>query len=151
MSADLRLTDVYKKAGAVETLYRLLGERESHVNISHRRMPSLAEHRRFVKSRPYRAWYLIQDGSGPAGDARGAIYLSKAGEIGVFIFKVHRGRGYGEAAIRLLMSRHASTPRFLANISPANPDSIRLFERLGFTHIQNTYERMDKKGKRRRQ
>jgi L-amino acid N-acyltransferase YncA len=36
------------------------------------------------------------------------------------------------------MAKHPR-PEFLANINPANARSIRMFEKMGFGHIQNTY------------
>ena len=121
-------------------LYALLKEREEKVNISHRRMPSLAEHRKFVKSKPYKAWFLIR----AAGSTAGAIYLSKMNEIGVFVFKKHRGKGYGKGAVAALMQKFKGAERFLANVNPANADSIAFFKSFGFRHIQNTYEKRKK-------
>jgi RimJ/RimL family protein N-acetyltransferase len=69
----------------------------------------------------------------------GAIYLSKANEIGAFIFHEHGGHDSGSQAIEALMAKHQGE-RFLANINPHNHHSIHIFEELGFKHIQNTYE-----------
>lgn len=118
---------------AVEFLFQLLKEREPHQSISHKKMPSLEEHVGFVKSKPYRAWYLAYVDN----DFVGATYLSKQREIGVSIFKEHQRKGYAEAAIRELMRRHPG--EFLANVNPANAASIALFKKLGGIHIQNTY------------
>ncbi len=134
----VRLVDVYRTKGADKILYALMGERGATVNISHRKMPSWNEHVRFVRSRPYQSWHLILAGR-PAA-AVGATYLSKNSEIGVFLFKAHRGNGYGEAAVQALMKKHPRTPRFLANINPKNLRSIEFFKNMGFRHIQNTYE-----------
>ncbi len=41
----MRLVDIYSVTDAADTLWRLLAEREPHQNISHRRMPTLQEHR----------------------------------------------------------------------------------------------------------
>ena len=43
----------------VTFLYELLAERDPVANISHREMPTFDQHRKFVDSRPYKAWYLI--------------------------------------------------------------------------------------------
>ena len=133
----IRLADVYRSKDAVKVLYALLAERETRVNISHRRMPSIRGHRAFIVSRPYKAWYLVRDLS---GGPLGGVYLSRRDEIGVFIFKKFRGKGYGEEAVRLLMRKHAAVKRFLANINPKNRRSVRFFNALGFKHVQNTYE-----------
>ena len=133
----VRLVDVYGTQGAEHVLYRLLQEREKRVNISHKKMPSLRQHLAFVRSRPYRAWYLISTGS---GEYAGGIYLSRMSEIGVFVFKKFRQNGYGRKAVGLLMKKHTGVRKFLANVNPTNERSIRFFRELGFKHIQNTYE-----------
>jgi len=147
----MTLVDVYSAPEAARVLYDLLAEREPQTNISHKAMPTWDEHVRFVASKPYQAWYLLEVDDGNNSRTAppqivGAIYLTKpaakarAGdEIGVFVFKAHRGKGYGKAAIKALMSQHGKR-RYLANIAPGNAASIKLFDALGFRHIQNTYE-----------
>ena len=133
----MRLVNVYRTKAAPEILYRLLAGRPKGVNISHRKMPSWGQHLSFVRSRPYKAWYLLRV---PSGEFAGGIYLSKNDEIGVFIFKKHQKKGLGRQAVRLLMRRHRTIRRFLANVSPKNGRSIRFFRELKFRPIQNTYE-----------
>lgn len=117
-------------------LWRLLCERDGRddINISHRRMPTYADHVAFVKSRPYKSWFIVEQD----GWSRGAVYLSRADEIGVSIAAEAQGRGIGPAAVRLLMAGFPGR-RFLANVNPRNERSIRMFQRLGFTLIQITY------------
>ena len=132
----MKLVSVYKNKDTVDVLYRLLLERDKTVNISHRRMPTMAEHKKFIASKPYKSWDLIISG----GQVLGSVYLSKQNEIGLFIFKKLRGNGYGKKALRLLMARHSKEERFLANVNPANSRSVDFFKKMGFCHIQNTYE-----------
>jgi len=68
----------------------------------------------------------------------GSIYLTRQREIGIGIFKDRRKKGYAMESIKMLMNKHPG--RFLANINPENDPSIKLFEGIGFKHIQNTYE-----------
>lgn len=131
----MRLTSVYDHHNRIEVLFDLLKERDESVNISHINMPNYGEHLRFVESRPYKAWYMIE----AYGVVVGAIYLSKQDEIGVFIRKDHQGNGYGPWAIQEVMKLHGDR-RYLANINPSNTRSVALFGKLGFKHIQNTYE-----------
>jgi RimJ/RimL family protein N-acetyltransferase len=136
VSARPRLVSVYRlPRSAPFVLYQLLQEREPHVNISHRKLPTWKDHLRFISRRPYNAWYLIE----AAQHYVGAIYLTENGEIGIGILERWRGRGYGPAAIRLLMRKHPRE-RFLANINPKNAKSIRMFSDMGFHMIQQTYE-----------
>lgn len=118
-------------------LYGLLRERldEPTRNISHKKLPSLAEHAAFVRSDPYAAWYLIEVEGTPVG----AIYLSKLREIGIHIRRKWRAKGYGKAAVLALMEQYPG--KFLANINPANAESTRFFQSLGFVHVQNTFAR----------
>lgn len=131
----MNLVNVYRVKESPRILYDLLAERPALANISHRKMPTLRQHRAFIRSRPYRCWYLIRHD----GAYVGSIYLSRSDEIGVFIFARHRGRSLGPRAIELLMRKHRR-PRYLANIAPGNEGSIRMFGRLGFRLIQHTYE-----------
>jgi RimJ/RimL family protein N-acetyltransferase len=98
-------------------------------------MPTWNQHRKFIARRPYSAWYLIK----LREDYVGAIYLTALNEIGISILARWRGFGLGPRAICLLMRRHARK-RYLANINPRNKKSIRLFQRMGFYIIQQTYE-----------
>jgi RimJ/RimL family protein N-acetyltransferase len=140
----MKLIDIYE--GSIECdmlaiLYRLLDERTDVTNISHRRMPSWSEHKAFVASGPYRAWYLIvTDADIPVG----SIYLTKENEIGVFVAGDSQRKGYGTWAISALMKRHGAR-RYLANINPRNEQSIRLFASFGFQLIQHTYAMETKK------
>jgi RimJ/RimL family protein N-acetyltransferase len=70
----------------------------------------------------------------------GAVYLTRQREVGIGILKAHRGHGYAEKGIRLLLEQHPG--RALANINPSNGASIRLFHKLGFEGpVQITLER----------
>ena len=129
----MNLVDVYQ-CDAAWNLYNLLFERTKEQSISHKAMPSYEEHLRFIASKPYMAWYLIEVN----GAMVGAVYLSKQREIGISIFKQWQGQGFAWDAVTELMRRHPG--RFLANINPANVASIGLFTNLNFKHIQNTYE-----------
>jgi RimJ/RimL family protein N-acetyltransferase len=133
-AGGVRLTSVYTVRNAVHILYDLLSERTPDQSISHKTMPTLAQHRTFVRKIPYRYWYLV----GTDEHIVGQIYLSQADEIGVFIFREYKGRGYGTAAVKALLDKHKPA-RVIANINPKNRASARMFKRLGFKLIQHTY------------
>ena len=137
MRLTVFLTDVYHSDTSYCSLYQLLKEREDSINISHVEMPTWAEHNAFVSSRPYAVWCMIDIGE--SGSFVGSVYLTKQDEIGVFIFRNCRGRGYGKQAVRLLMEQHPRK-RYLANINPDNGPSIAMFKGMGFAHIQNIFE-----------
>ena len=133
----IRLIPITHEPRHLEILHTLLTERTPEQSISHRGMPTKEEHEAFVRSHPYAAWYLIHNG---ASGYVGSVYISKQREIGVFIFNAHRGKGYGKAAVRMLMEKHPG--RWLANISPKNTRSMRFFNDLGFRPIQTTLEKL---------
>lgn len=123
----MRLVDAYTDLQrAIPALYKLLAEREPHESISHRKMPTYREHEDFVCSVPYAEWYLVLEGD----EIAGAVYLTKAREIGIGIFKAHRRKGLAREAIEAMMK--AFPGPVLANINPANEASLRLFFSLGF-------------------
>ena len=129
----MRLVSVYDVPDAEDILYVLLEQRTPEQSISHRKMPTLPEHRAFIQSKPYLAWYLIEEGAQYVG----ATYLSQQREIGIFIFNAHQGRGLGRQAVEMLMRGHPG--EFLANVNPNNANSRRFWEKLGGRLIQVTY------------
>lgn len=127
----------------IEFLYNLLLERDSSVNISHKKMPSFDKHTDFVLSKPYTKWYVVT----LEGKKVGSIYLSKQNEIGIFLKKNIQGKGIGKYALELLKKKNPRK-RFLANVNPKNKNSAKFFRQNGFKLIQHTYEleeRSDKK------
>lgn len=129
----MRLVSVYLSERAPKVLYDLLLERDPNVNISHKDMPTWEEHCAFVESRPYHAWYIMEENTVPVG----AIYLTYQRELGLFVFKKHRGNGYGPQAMAELKRRHPG--KLLANVSVRNRDGIAFWETQGFKPLQHTY------------
>lgn len=140
----IELVSVYEDPASYGILHDLLAERTPEQSISHKELPPYSEHIDFVDSKPYKAWYLIiEESEGYVG----SVYLSRKNEIGVFIFNAHQGHGYGKAAVLELMricplstgSKSIVAEKYLANINPKNEYSRKMFEELGFKHIQDTY------------
>ncbi len=129
---------------ATQILWDLLVERAPYESISHDELPTYAEHQKYVRNHPYRLWVLIQD----RGRYVGAISLSYRNEIGIGILESHRRRWLATRSLRKFMEETSPSPPipgicpegFVANINPLNSKSIRLFENLGFAHVQNTYQ-----------
>lgn len=138
----MNLVSVYEPDGSISFptmnfLYALLAEREPHQSISHKAMPSFEQHVRFVESRPYAKWFIAQQN----GQRVGAVYLTRAREVGIAISMGHRGHGLASLALQALMCR-AGDGRLLANVNPANAASIALFRKHGFGEpIQLTLEK----------
>lgn len=155
----MKMVNVYDAQGIpalghIHFLYDLLCEREPHQSISHKGAPSYRAHADFVRSRPYREWFLIEArlmvglGELPPLSFMGAAYLSNNNEIGVFIAQRFQAMGYGLAAVRYLLDNYQPLPaipgqrngHFVANVAPGNEPSRKLFERLGGKLIQVTYQ-----------
>jgi RimJ/RimL family protein N-acetyltransferase len=146
----VRLVNVYRagraRSGAVRFLYQLLEERPPAANISHSRMPTIGQHRRFVRCRPYRAWYLVE--SAAPGEWVGSVSVTGRNEIGIAILKAYQRKDYARAALRALFATvrplkgvpSARRGTFLANVAPGNHRAHRLFKGLGARPIQVTYE-----------
>ena len=116
-------------------LFNMLKERTKKESISHKKMPTYKEHKKFVKSEPYKMWSLILDDS---DNYIGTCYLSKQNEIGIFLLKRYRRKGIGSMLIEYLIEV-LKEKEYYANINPKNVKSVEFFKRLGFKHIQNTY------------
>lgn len=134
----MNLIDVYSRPDRATSLYKLLAERDETINISHKGMPCLADHVAFIESRPYQAWYFIENNDYEL-DIVGACYLTKQNEIGVFVFREYRGLGFGPKAVEAIIAEHGPG-RYLANINPKNYVSAAVFQDLGFKLAQHTYE-----------
>ena len=117
------------------SLYTLLSQRRSSVNISHKKMPTYAEHIRFVKSKPYSKWYILSYQRKKIG----AIYLSKQNEIGIHLLRGYEKKPIYLQTIKELIIQNRRE-KFLVNISPKNRKYIHIFKKLGFIMIQHTYE-----------
>ena len=119
-----------------EFLYGLLKQREGRVNISHRSIPTLTEHRDYIENHSYQSWDIILVDNNKVGN----IYLTQRDEIGIFVDKKFQGSGYGSQALKQFMKKNCKK-RYLANINPTNYKSIQFFGKHGFIHFQNTYHK----------
>lgn len=113
-------------------LYGLLAEREPYQNISHKEMPTFENHVKFVKSKPYKEWFVIYDTE--QKKRVGSVYLSKENEIGVFISKNQRKRGFARKAVLQTMEYFYHVKHIKANIAPTNSPSICFFVNMGFKY-----------------
>lgn len=121
-------------------LWRCLAERPKRANISHDgKLPKWEDHVEFVQRKPYREWYVIKVLDKDSWMSCGTVYLTRNHEIGISVIKHFRRRGIAEAALRRIIKK--DNRQLLANVAPRNYPSQRLFKKLGFVHIQNTYRR----------
>jgi RimJ/RimL family protein N-acetyltransferase len=127
----------------VRVTWDVLAQRRAEENISHREMPTLAQHCRFLAKHPYEAFNVIE-----VDDVLvGKIYLTfppaapslPGNEIGFDILREHQRKGYASQAIKLLMQMHGPR-RYIFNVNPKNEASRALIESLGGSLCQHTYE-----------
>lgn len=113
-------------------LYNLLEERKLYQSISHKELPTYENHVKFVRSKPYKQWFILQDNKLFVG----SVYLTKDNEIGIFIFEDYLGVGYGHIAIEEILKLNKDTELIKANIAPTNSNSLAFFcnQRFQFHH-----------------
>ena len=119
----------------IDFLYTLLEERSSTVNISHKKMPTFLQHKKFIKSNPYSYWYMIFFKNAKIG----TIYITNLNEIGLHLKKEFKNLKIESVILEKLFCKHPRN-RYLVNINPKNKMVIHLFKKMGFKLLQHTYE-----------
>ena len=130
---DIQLEEVNKSD--IKFLYQHLKERDPITRISHKKMPTFAQHEKFVLSNPYKKWYIIIQKNKKIG----SVYLTEMNEIGLFLKKNVQGKGFGQKSLELLIKLNPQN-RYLANVNPKNKKSVQFFQKNKFKLIQHTYE-----------
>ena len=137
---QLALISVYDTATPEKHMYErflfdLLKNRKPWESVSHKKMPTYDEHVNFVRSKPYKKWYII-DYKGPVG----AIYLTNNNEIGIFIERHEQKRGFGSKSLDMLIEDSPDVEYFYANIGAFNSRSLAFFCMKGFIYDNQSYE-----------
>jgi len=124
----------------IEILYAQLKER-THT-ISHKKLSSFDEHKRFVVNNPYRAWFIVKENM----NAIGNIYVQFDNSIGL-----NCGDDVTEEQIKkvlvmlfakLLPLEAIPSVRFgdfFVNVSSSNSSLQNKLHNLGFMETQRTY------------
>ena len=124
----------------IEILYAQLKER-THT-ISHKKLSSVDEHKRFVVNNPYRAWFIVKENM----NAIGNIYVQFDNSIGL-----NCGDDVTEEQIKkVLVMLFAKLPPleaipsvrfgdFFVNVSSSNSSLQNKLHNLGFMETQRTY------------
>ena len=127
----------FKKVGNndLDFLYDLLKYRDENSNISHKKMPTFLQHKKFVNSKPYVYWYIILQ----ENEKIGSVYITMLNEIGLHLKQEFNNLKLEKNFLNLLMLKHPKT-RFLININPKNKKRIDFLKKNGFKLIQYTFE-----------
>jgi RimJ/RimL family protein N-acetyltransferase len=117
----------------VDFLYKMLGERDESVNITHKKMPSYEMHKKFVlETNPYDGWYIIMLESKKTGN----IWIEDNNDIGWFIKKEFQNLGIPIKAFEILKKLH-KRDFYIGKNNLKNIRACRLLEKMGFT-LKNT-------------
>jgi RimJ/RimL family protein N-acetyltransferase len=116
-------------------LYKLLKDRDPITNISHKIMPTYKQHIKFINSKPYQKWYIIEKNRKKLG----SIYFSKQNEIGIHFIADTKNELLGQIAIQELMKKNPNK-KYFTNINPKNYELMKFFEKNAFSLVQYTLE-----------
>lgn len=119
----------------IEFLYKLLKHRSRSHNISHKKMPSLREHIKFVNSKPYKKWYVILNDKQKIG----SIYISKNDEVAIHLKNNICKEKFFILALKQLI-KFDSNEFFYFNTNPNNKGLNNFFKKNNFTLLQLTYK-----------
>ena len=78
-SERLVLVKVNNSDAHIKILFDLLKNRSISSNISHGKLPSLKEHKKFIFSKPYRYWFLVRK----LDKVLGSVYITRFNEISI--------------------------------------------------------------------
>ena len=119
-----------------------MSERKQFENISHKKLPSYNNHVKFIKSKPYAKWLLIECRE----KILGSVYLSKNNEIAIWIKKDIKDY---KMKIRKKILEEVITKftrkKYLTNINPRNKKIINFYKKNGFKLIHSTFQLEGKK------
>ena len=134
----------FEKISPTETqisiLYELLAKRD--YGISHKNLPSMAQHQDFVVNHPYRSWYLIWQNKSCIGN----LYISPQNTVGLHL-DPKESTEFLEDILSYVRANYAPLPEvksirsrgFVIHVAPENTALIQALDRLGKKIIQLSY------------
>ena len=140
MRNKIRLQRVEKTDEHIRLLFELLNDRQ--FRISHESQPTYSEHKGFVESDPYRAWYFV------FCEERiiGSFYLCSDNSIGLNLndqnvdivraILIYIKKNY--QPFRAIPS--FVPPYFSINVANANTDLMLILRDIGCKEIQRTFQ-----------
>ena len=137
----LRLIKVNDKRSHANTLFTILKNRKKKENISHKQLPTLSEHIKFIKSKPYRYWFIVEKEK----KLLGTLYITRNNVISIKLLKKNKKifielLTYVSKNIKPLgLIPTVRNPNFSINLSPENKYYANLLLNIGAKKIQETY------------
>jgi len=137
--SNFELKSVCRKSSSVRALYELLKVRK--FSISHQKLPSFEEHEEFVKSHPYRQWWLVLENS----KLIGSVYLTYDNAIGINLIEEDKRIYFG--ILEKIIHENKPLPPipsvrpkfFYVNVAPENLILKETLAKLGAKHTQCSY------------
>lgn len=123
-----------------KTLFYLL-EKRAH-SISHKSIPKYEDHKKFIKSKPYRYWYLIFENNEPIG----SFYVQNDNSIGLnlLVFNLDSIKtilDYIKEELEPLDEVASKTPPyFYINVAYSNAELKEILKKLDSIPIQTSYK-----------
>ena len=137
----LELIKVKKSNSHALILYKILKNRDTKFSISHKSIPTLEEHIKFVISNPYRYWFIIKR----SRIVLGSVYITTSNEVSISLLKNSK-KNFSDI-LNLIIQNITPLPaivsrrneKFILNLSPNNKFYIKLLNNIGAQKIQETY------------
>jgi len=123
----------------IEKLYLLLKSRKH--GISHNRLPSTKEHKKFVIENPYLQWYILSRNE----NLLGSVYLQSDNSIGINLIQPNKDDLL--EIIKQIKSNHHPLPsinslrrgEFFLNVASENLILIKVLKKLNAHEIQRSF------------
>ena len=144
-SQDFKLVEVEANEEHTLLLFEHLKKRSKASNISHSKMPTLEEHKMFLKHHPYRNWWLIYD-LDPGTEFLGTVYIASDNSIGLHLNLDQ----IDFSALYFINKLKSMTPPmkgeesrvfgdYFFNVSPKNKELIHWLSISGFAESQRSF------------
>ena len=122
-----------------EKLYFLLKNRKH--SVSHNKLPSKTEHKKFVIENPYLEWYLFYRDK----NLLGSFYLQSDNSIGLNLDKPNKNDLI--EIVEYIKANHNPLPpikslrrgEFFLNVADENLDLIKILKKLDKTEVQRSF------------
>ena len=141
VTKDIDLIEVEPIPKHINFLYALLKFREQKESISHYKLPSLKNHKKFVLNSPYRYWFLIKEKEMLIG----ATYISKTNTLGLHLLNINHS--VVESVLLFILERikplkpipSIRNELFTINLNNNSNSLANIIRKIGGLKIQETY------------
>jgi RimJ/RimL family protein N-acetyltransferase len=137
-SRMLRFDFVSGAPNQVVKLYELLQQREH--NVSHCKVPTFSDHSRFVKSKPYRGWFLVYN----ASHCIGSVYIKNDNSIALNLKQSNVdfvAQCINHITLNFALNKPVSsyvTDYFTVNVAINNKMLVESLAKVGWLPVQKT-------------